>query len=73
MLALSEEDMWRAGTHNLRCGRLARMAKDSLMSHQSRLHDAAGVRGEGQCGAGLPLKSDRKKNYHRRGRGQSIM
>lgn len=49
------------------------MAKDSLMSHQSRLHDAAGVRGEGQCGAGVPLKSDRKKNYHRRGRGQSIM
>lgn len=28
--ALSEADMRRCGTHNLRCGRLARMAKDSL-------------------------------------------
>lgn len=32
MSALGEEDMWRGGTHNLRCGRLARMAKDSLKS-----------------------------------------
>lgn len=43
--ALSEADMRRWGTHNLRCGRLARMAKDSLKSHQSRPHDAAGVTG----------------------------